>query len=76
MKKGAQSKGMRVILDVFTLVMGIGIIFAIGKGFPQFGSLLRLILLNPLGLALLAGLILAIILFRSRATRQHQDDHS
>ena len=64
---------MKVVWEIFTLILGIGIILAIGKGFPQFGAVLRSLLFNPLGLVLLAGGILAIILFRMRAIRPRED---
>ncbi len=54
---------MRILWEIFMVIAGIGVIFAIGKGFPGFGR----ILLHPLGWILAIGAIILIIILRSRA---------
>ena len=56
---------MRLLWEIFTVLVGIGVIFALGKGFPQFGQVLRFFL-HPLGLVLVAGIVIWMILIRKR----------
>jgi hypothetical protein len=54
---------MRILWELFTVFVGIGVIFAIGKGFPGFGR----ILLHPFGWILSIALLIWIIILRNRA---------
>ena len=63
---------MRLMWEIFTVIVGIGVIFAIGKGFPNFGR----ILLHPIGWLFAIGLFIWILVLRNRvakkrAARQH-----
>ncbi len=64
---------MRILWEIFTLFIGIGVIFAIAKGFPQFGQILRAVLLNPIGLIGLAGFVFVLIVLRKRAAGRRLD---
>ncbi len=57
---------MRLMWEIFTVLAGIGVIFALGKGFPGFGRVLRLFL-HPVGLLFLAGLCVWIVVLRKRS---------
>ena len=59
---------MRILFEILTLIGGIAIILALAKGFPAFGHVLRGLFLNPLGLALLAGVAIFVVLRRGRRT--------
>jgi hypothetical protein len=58
---------MRILWEIFTVVMAIGVLFAISKGFPAFGRVVGFLLLNPIGLLAVAGLVVWIIVLRNRA---------
>jgi len=58
---------MRVLWEIFTVVLGLGVLLAIAKGFPGFGRLLAFVLLNPIGLLGVGGLLIWIIVLRNRA---------
>ncbi len=58
---------MRVLWEIFTVIVGIGVILAIAKGFPGFGRMLAFVLLNPIGLLGIGGIVIWIIVLRNRA---------
>jgi hypothetical protein len=58
---------MRALWEIFTVIMGVLVIFAIAKGFPAFGKVLAFLLFNPIGLISIAGLIIWMIVLRNRA---------
>ena len=58
---------MRILWEIFTVIAGIGVIFAIAKGFPAFGRMLAFLLFNPIGLLGVVGLVIWIIVLRNRA---------
>ena len=58
---------MRVLWEIFTVIIGVMVIFAIAKGFPGFGKFLAFILLNPIGLLGVVGLSIWVIVIRNRA---------
>ena len=66
---------MRVLWEIFTVVMGIGVIFAISKGFPAFGRAIAFVLFNPIGLVCVIGLVIWIIVLRNRATERRAEGH-
>ena len=51
---------MRHLWEIFTVIVGIGVIFAVAKGFPAFGKVLLFLLLNPIGIALIVGTVIWI----------------
>ena len=61
---------MRVLWEIFTLLIVIAALFAIGRGFPQFGNVLKFLVLNPIGLLCTAGLVVWIVLMRKRAAER------
>lgn len=65
---------MRLLWEIFTLIAALGVLFAIAKGFPQFGQALRLLFLHPFGWVCMIGLFVWITVIRSRrAASQGQD---
>ena len=61
---------MRLMWEIFTVLAGIGVIFALGKGFPGFGRVLAFFLVNPYGLLCLVGLFVWIVVIRKRTAAQ------
>mgnify|MGYP004284910855 CR=1 FL=1 len=57
---------MRLLWEIFTFIAGIGVLFAVAKGFPAFGRVLMFLLLNPIGIAAVVGMIFWITLRRRR----------
>jgi len=57
---------MRHLWEIFTVIAGIGVIFAVAKGFPAFGKVLLFLLLNPLGIAAIVGIVIWISVRRRR----------
>lgn len=66
---------MRILWEIFTLVMAIGVLFAISKGFPAFGRVLAAIVFNPIGLLALAGVTIWVIVLRNRAAERKASGH-
>ena len=66
---------MRALWEIFTVVMGIGVIFAISKGFPAFGKAIAFVLFNPIGLVCVIGTVIWIIVLRNRATAKRAEGH-
>ena len=64
---------MRILWEIFTVLIGLGVVFALAKGFPQFGQVLRVLIFNPIGLICVAGLILAMVFLRKRTAQRHTD---
>ena len=70
---------MRLLWEIFTLIAAIGIILAVGRGFPTFGKVMASFLFNPVGLMLTIGMICVIVYVRRRKSavsgsrRQPQD---
>lgn len=57
---------MRQLWEIFTLIVGIGVIMAIAKGFPAFGKILLFLFLNPIGIAAILGVVIWYTLRRRR----------
>ena len=64
---------MRVLWEIFTLMVGIGILFALAKGFPGFGRVLFFFIANPFGLVLTIGLIVLVVFVRRRKPQSPPD---
>lgn len=58
---------MRALWEIFTVIVGIGVIFGIAKGFPAFGRALAFVLFNPIGLICVVGIVIWIVVLRNRA---------
>ena len=58
---------MRILWEIITLIIGIGIILAIARGFPVFGKVLLSLFLNPLGILAIASIIIWIAVRRHRS---------
>ncbi len=58
---------MRILWEITTLIIGIGIILAVAKGFPMFGKVLLSWFLNPLGIFAVVSTIIWIAVRRHRS---------
>ena len=67
---------MRILFEIFMMIAAIGVIFALGKGFPGFGAVLRGLLFNPIGILCIIGLVFWILVLRTRMARNRTRDHS
>ena len=67
---------MRILFEIFMMVAAVGAIFALGKGFPGFGAVLRGLLFNPIGILCIIGLVFGIVILRKNRARDRTRDHS